>query len=432
MVETAANAAKHTSMWALLQDPRYLAFWMAGALIGVVRWFQLLALGVFTFEMTGSPLLVSIVPLLSMAPMAMFGPIIGAVADRVDRKLLFAISIAAICITSAVMGTIALTGTLHFGHIAFIAFINGIFWATDMPIRRRLLGDLSGDALPTAMSLDAATGNGTRMLGPLLGGAVLQFVGVQGIFLFSVAVYGLCILLVLFVRVQDNTKSAVPTSLIQDLRAGIKYVRGNMHLRRILGITVIFNIFGFPFTSMIPIIGKVHLAQDSFWTGVVSSLEGLGALLGATLIAMIARPGNYYPIYLRGTIGYILAIYVLAISLFFINGTPEAFGLVATLLVIAGVCGASFAAMQSTLTYLGAAPEYRSRVLGVLTLCIGAAPFGFLNVGWMASMWGAPLALFIMASEGLIMLLLLRLTTPIGKPDPGHYSTSQDQPTAKL
>ena len=137
MVETAANAAKPTSMWALLRDPRYLAFWMAGALIGIVRWFQLLALGVFTFELTGSPLLVSIVPLLSMAPMAMFGPIIGAVADRVDRKLLFAISIVGICITSAVMGAIALTGTLHFGHVAFIALMNGIFWATDMPIRRR-------------------------------------------------------------------------------------------------------------------------------------------------------------------------------------------------------------------------------------------------------------------------------------------------------
>ena len=278
MVETAANAAKPTSMWALLRDPRYLAFWAAGALIGIVRWFQLLALSVFAFEITGSPLLVSIVPLLSMVPMAMFGPIIGAVADRVDRKLLFVVSIAGICATSAIMGAIALAGTLHFGHVAVIAFLNGIFWATDMPIRRRLLGDLSGDALPTAMSLDAATGNGTRMLGPLLGGAVLQFVGVQGVFLFSAAVYGLCILLILFVRVQGSAKAVIPTSLIHDLRAGIQYVRGDMHLRRILGITVIFNVFGFPFTSMIPVIGKVHLAQDSFWTGVVSSLEGLGAL----------------------------------------------------------------------------------------------------------------------------------------------------------
>ncbi|MGZ0187756.1 MAG: MFS transporter [Alphaproteobacteria bacterium] len=428
MNQATAGAGRTTSIWELLKDPRYLAFWLAGALIGVVRWFQLLALGVFTFETTNSPLLVSLVPLLSMAPMAMFGPIIGAVADRLDRKRLFAISIAGIAITSGIMAAIAMTGTLHFGHVAFAAFMNGIFWATDMPIRRRLLGDLSGDALPTAMSLDAATGNGTRMVGPLLGGAVLQFVGVQGIFLFSVVTYSLCIVLVMFVRVQGRTIRSGPTSLIHDLRAGIRYVRGDMHLRRILGITVIFNVFGFPFTAMIPVIGKVHLAQDPFWTGIVSSLEGMGALIGAILVAMIARPRNYYPLYLRGTIGYISAIYVLAISLFFIDAAPEAFGLVAVILVIAGICGAWFAAMQSTLTYLGAAPEYRSRVLGVLTLCIGAAPFGFFNIGWMASLWGAPTALFIMASEGMIMLLLLRLTTPIGRPDPGHHSARQTSP----
>jgi hypothetical protein len=79
--------------------------------------------------------------------------------------------------------------------------------------------------------------------------------------------------------------------------------------------------------------------------------------------------------------------------------------------MMTGIAGASFAAMQSTLTYLGASPEYRSRVLGVLTLCIGSGPIGFLNVGWMADIWGAPTALFVMSLEGLFALLLLWLYT---------------------
>jgi hypothetical protein len=61
------------------------------------------------------------------------------------------------------------------------------------------------------------------------------------------------------------------------------------------------------------------------------------------------------------------------------------------------------------LTYLGASPEYRSRVLGVLTLCIGSGPIGFFNVGWMADIWGAPTALLVMSLEGLFVLLLLWL-----------------------
>ena len=65
-----------------------------------------------------------------------------------------------------------------------------------------------------------------------------------------------------------------------------------------------------------------------------------------------------------------------------------------------GLAGACFSAMQSTLSYLNALPEYRSRVLGVLTLCIGTGPIGFLHVGWLAETFGAPVALIVTASEG--------------------------------
>ena len=83
--------------------------------------------------------------------------------------------------------------------------------------------------------------------------------------------------------------------------------------------------------------------------------------------------------------------------------------------------------MQSTLTYLNARPEYRSRVLGVLTLFIGTGIAGFLQIGWLAEAFGAPVALMTTAAEGLIALLVLWLggvkydgSTPM--PTPGHGS----------
>ena len=72
-----------------------------------------------------------------------------------------------------------------------------------------------------------------------------------------------------------------------------------------------------------------------------------------------------------------------------------------------GIAMAGFASMQSTLTYLNASAEYRSRVLGVLALCIGTGPLGFLNVGWLAESFGLPTALTVMAAEGLFAMLLL-------------------------
>lgn len=391
-----------------LRDPRYLAFLGVGGLIGVVRWLQLLALSVYAFELTNSPFWASVVPLLSLAPLALCGPMFGAIADRVDRKFLFALSLIAIAAASAGFAALAWSGAMSVAEVAAAAFVNGVFWATDMPIRRRLLGDLSGAALPAAMSLDAALGNATRMLGPALGGAILQFVGVAGVFLSGAVVFGICLGMVAFTRFPGRTTGAPPSSLIADLVAGARYAASDRNLRLILAVTIVFNVFGFPFTSMIPVIGRDHLGLDPFWVGFITSLEGMGAFLGALIVTVSARPNNFQLIYWSGTLIYISVVGCLALVSFTASPVAKDFFIVCSLLAIIGMAGACFAAMQSTLTYLGASPDYRSRVLGVLALCIGTGPLGFLNVGWMADMWGAPTALAIMSLEGLTALAILR------------------------
>ena len=389
-----------------LSNPNFLSFWFVGGLTGVIRWFQLLALGVYTFETTNSPLLVSIVPLLWMLPLSLCGPLVGAIADRTNRQILLAGSLAVITLVSGTMAGLAWVGELEFYHIVVASFLSGIFWATDMPVRRRLLGDLSGGALSMAMSLDAATGNATRMLGPLLGGITLQFMGVFGVFFFSGVVYAICLVMVILTRVPGRISPVGSFTLISDLLAGVRYVAGDRKLRRILVITIAFNVFGFPFTSMIPVLGRDHLGLDPFMVGVLSSLEGFGAFAGALLVAWVARPTNYFLIYLWGTVTYIFLVFYLSILSYIVGGPYHSLIAASITLTLIGVGGACFAAMQSTLTYLGASPEYRSRVLGVLTLCIGSGPIGFFNVGWMANIWGAPTALFVMSLEGLFVLLL--------------------------
>lgn len=67
-------------------NPRFLLVWAAGCLAGAVRWLQIFALGICTFQLTGSPLLVSLVPMMWMLPLVLCGPLVGVVAKRVSRK----------------------------------------------------------------------------------------------------------------------------------------------------------------------------------------------------------------------------------------------------------------------------------------------------------------------------------------------------------
>ena len=399
----------------LLGNRRFLIVWSVGVLTGVIRWMQLLAFGVYTFQISESPLLVSSVAILWLLPLALFGPFIGVIGDRVNRKLLLVGSLVMALVVSVAMVLVSFTGPLTFPYIAAASVLGGIFWATDMPVRRRLLGDIAGgDAagggtLGTAMSLDSSMSTATRMAGPLLGGVVLQFHGLPGVFLLGAAVYAVSLAGVALTSLPDAPSPVQSRHFIGEFVSGIRFVAGDARLRWVFAVTIVFNLWGFPFTSMIPVIGADRLGLDAAMTGLLSSADGLGSFAGAIIIAFIARPSRYARMYVWGTAAYLGLIGCLGIVSLVDRSPMSSFLAASGILIAVGLAGACFSVMQSTLAFLHARPEYRSRVFGVLTLFIGTGIVGFIHIGWLAETLGAPAALIISAAEGLLALLGLWL-----------------------
>ena len=102
----------------LLADRAFRQVWLAGALLGTQRWLELLAIGVYVFDRTGSPFQVALMTMLRILPMALFSAFAGALADRVSRRLLLQISIVAMMVVSGGLGLLALTGAIQLWHIA--------------------------------------------------------------------------------------------------------------------------------------------------------------------------------------------------------------------------------------------------------------------------------------------------------------------------
>ena len=126
----------------------------------------------------------------------------------------------------------------------------------------------------------------------------------------------------------------------------------------------------------------------------------MGALCGAIALAFFARPEHYRRIYVGG-----VAVYLLTLTGFALAPTLP---LAATALVLTGLGSAAFSIMQATIVYRSAPPELRSRVLGVLSVCIGVGPIGFIHLGWLADAIGAQFATATIGIEGLFALLLTR------------------------
>ena len=90
---------------------------MAGACGNTVRWMEILAVSVYTFELTNSPFLVAWMTVLRAIPILLFGALAGAIADRVRRRTLFAVGLAASILIGAVLSALVWSGAIMLWHI---------------------------------------------------------------------------------------------------------------------------------------------------------------------------------------------------------------------------------------------------------------------------------------------------------------------------
>ena len=99
----------------LLADDRFRPVWLTGTMIGVFRWLELLAIGIFTYQQTSSAVLVSLMTLLRMAPLFIFGLPMGMLADRFDRKSLLLIGLFVLALTSAALAVLIVVALFVLG-----------------------------------------------------------------------------------------------------------------------------------------------------------------------------------------------------------------------------------------------------------------------------------------------------------------------------
>lgn len=406
----------------LLADPAFVRVWLCGSLSGVLRWLELLAISLYVLAETGSPFLVALLTVLRMAPMLLFGIPAGALADRYDRRRLLIIGLSVLAVASVVLALLAAGGGITLWQIALHTFLGGIFWSSEFPVRRTLLGEIAGRArLSRAMALESATSNATRMVGPVLGGVLMETLGLAGVYALGTVVYGVCALLMLRLSYRAAQLQTATPSFGAMLREGWQFTRARRTIVGALAITVIVNLWGFAYITMVPVIGERTLGLSPALIGLLMSTEGFGALLGVLLVARFDRPRRYLQIYAGSSLLFLLAVLAFAWSTWF--------PLSLALILLCGVGIAGFAVMQSTIFFLVASAEMRSRVMGMVTVSIGAGPIGMLQVGLLADWLGAPAAVALIAGEGLIALVLAVLIWPELR-RPADLSPDEPQPPA--
>jgi MFS family permease len=385
----------------LIAEPDFWRLWLVGLVVFGVRWLEMLAVAVFAYQRTGSPFVVALLTMLRMLPMALFGAVIGALAERIERRTALILVVLSMGLTSLTLALLAFAGQLAVWQLALASFLNGIGWTTDNPVRRTMIGEVVGpERMSAAMSIDVGANNASQVLGPSIGGLLLASFGIGGAFSVSVMCYLVALAAASRVRYRNLPSSSGAQSVLARMIEGLTLVRRDPRLIAVLTITVIYNMFGWPFTSMIPVIGHDTLHLGAAGIGLLASMGGVGAFCGAVAIVLLVRPPQFSRLYLGGVVTYMVLVPIFAL-------VPNA-AAAGSVLLLTGIANACFSIMQATLVYLAAPPQMRSRVFGVLSVCIGIGLLGFIHIGLLAGLIGAPWATAATGGEGILALLLTR------------------------
>ena len=392
---TTGTSSTTGGLRALLAAPSFVRLWAIGGCVNTMRWFELLSAALFTLDVTGSGLDVALVSAARTMPMLLFGAFSGVISESLNRKYVLLTGQIMACASSGSIAILAWAGVARPWHLGVAAAVTGVVWSTEMATRRRMVGEcVDGPLVSRALALDTMSNSFTRLIGPIAAGAIYQAVGIAGCYTASACVFALAAVMVSGLRYRQDSRRLIVSQVPRDLAEGIRYARGNVTIAGVLTITIFMNLLGFPYSALVAPIGKMVFEVSPILVGVLAASESFGAFLGGIWLTAITPRWGGRQLMIGGSLLLMVCVILMPLVPFF--------PLACALLAIGGFGSSAFANMQTSLIVLHTPSHIRSRLMGLLTVCIGMGPIGILLFGAIADFVGPMLAIDLVASVGLV------------------------------
>ena len=383
---------------AKLAQPDIVRLWIMGGTNNVVRWFEVLAAALFTFEITHSGLAVAAVSAARSLPMFLFGAFSGVLSEAVNRKTIIVTGIIVTASTSIAILALSIAGAAQPWHIAVAAFVCGSVWSTDMSSRRRMVGDIAApELLGRAIAVDSLAGATTRMIGPLLGAVAYAQFGLTGAYAITVCLTLSNLALALPLHHHQITRRLSLAGTVRDLLDGLRSAGQQPRVLAVLAVTLVMNMFVFSYSAIIAPFARVVFDAPTSLIGFLAAAESLGALIAGIVLTRRSLPIPPRIMMVGGSV--LFAVSLIAMPLL------PGFWWACLLLVGGGTGTAAFSNMQTLLILNGTPPALRSRLLGLITVSIGTGPIGQLIAGSLADTIGLTAAVMTLATAGTMLLL---------------------------
>ena len=393
----------------LMRERNFRIIWSVGILAEFGRRYEILVFSLLILDITDSPAQLMLLWVFNNLPRPFVSSLAGYIADRLSRQRIMLITQAVNLVTAGGLLALMLYGldALQTWHIFIAAFIQGTSKAIEDPSRRTGIFDIVGrDRLVNAMSLDVISQNVGKMIGPVIGGLLIQFAGYAEAYIFLLAVHVVNLWFISLLQIPDPGPRAAVPPMWSGMGNAFGFAWRTPVLVGMLSITLVMNALAFPLQQFIPAVGKDLLEVGPALVGALVAADGFGHLAGAAAMAS-TRGVRYHGRYF--TFG---SIVVLLASAAYVWSPWYALAFV--LLFVSGLGQAGFSTMQSSIMMLVSPPAMRGQMMGLLSFCIGIANLlGALEISFVVSTLSLQNTISLHALVGLTLLAPVMLLTPL-------------------
>jgi MFS family permease len=262
----------------------FAKFWLGQTISNLGSSVTVFALPLLVFKLTGSPLNLGVTMAVSFVPYLLFGLVIGAWVDRLDRKRLMLVTDVARALLIATIPVLADAGALSVAWIYAIAFLQSTLTiAFDSAEFAAIPSLVSGkDDLVTANGRIQASYSAAQVAGPLLAGLVIALVAVQQVFWLDALSFLLSAASLALVRRRFNVeREAAPQRqrIFKDVGDGLRYVLGHPVLRSISAMMAIINLISSTVFAELVLFAKERLAATDTEVGLLYSAGSVGVVV---------------------------------------------------------------------------------------------------------------------------------------------------------
>ncbi len=391
------GASGWTSRFSAMRHRDFRYLWLGNSIVMGGNQATFIAASYLAYELTDSAFILGLVSMGFALPMLTLSLLGGALSDRMPRKRILQIGQLLIAASAASVAVAIKLDVVAWGHLLAASAVQGVAFAFVVPARQSLIADIVGEDLAgNAVALVSVSFSITGLLGPAVAGVLYDAIGPFGVYVVVLASDLLAVLCTSLVRhsASPRVPSTGKRSFLRDIGAGLRYVRNDGLLVALIVVALAFTVLAMPYRFLLPVLVVDVYQQGPRTLGLLSSMIGLGAIVGASYVAWSGRRWRG-ALLIGGAVASGLGLALV--------GTVPVLAVAVGLTVVVGVGDALRRALNQALLLETANAEYRGRVVSIYAMNFGLTPAGALPAGALAELLGVRMALVIF---GVLLILL--------------------------